>query len=100
MTNIIPKETFVQALETIQNQLAKDKANSLLIKEAFSINDDFIYDTSDLQMEIIALLSIWFDKDELIHYCYETNFGKPTSGSECLEIGDFYDLLIKNKKPC
>lgn len=94
---MIEKHIFVQALETIQNQLAKDKVNSSLIKEAFSINDDFVYDTSHLQMQIIDLLSIWFDKDELIHYCYETNFGKPSPESECLEIGDFYDLLIKNK---
>jgi hypothetical protein len=94
---MIEKQVFIQALETIQNQLLKDKTNSLLMKEAFGINDDFVYDTSHLQMQIIDLLSIWFDKDDLIHYCYETNFGKPSSESECLEIADFYDILTKNK---
>lgn len=92
---MIEKEKFVLALEAIQQQLHKDKLNSALIQEVFSINEEFLYDTHLVTTQIIDLLSIWFDKDELNHYIFDLNFGKPTPDSECETIGEFYDRLTK-----
>lgn len=95
---MIEKEKFVLALEAIQQQMHKDKMNSALIQEAFSINEDFLYDNSIIIKQIIDLLSLWFDKDELNHYIFDLNFGKPSSDSECETIGEFYDRLTKQNK--
>lgn len=92
---MIEKDKFVFALEAIQQQMHKDKMNSALIQEAFSINEDFLYDNSLIIRQIIDLLAIWFDKDELNHYIFDLNFGKPSPDSECETIGEFYDRLIK-----
>ena len=90
---MIEKKMFCQAIESIEQQNAKDVINSKLVKEAFNAKDDFLYDTSLLQNQLINLLSIWFDKDDLIHFCYFENFGKLNEES----FENFYDRLIKNK---
>lgn len=95
---MIEKDKFVFALEAIQQQMHKDKMNSALIQEAFSINEDFLYDNSIIIRQIIDLLAIWFDKDELNHYIFDLNFGKPSPDSECETIGEFYDRLTKQNK--
>lgn len=91
---MIEKSIFVQAIESIEQQYAKDIVNSKLVQEAFNANDDFLYDTSLLQKQIINLLGIWFDVEQIRHFCYFENFGKLTNQS----IEEFYDELLKNKK--
>ena len=95
---MIEKQTFCQAIESIEQQHAKDKINSKLVQEAFSASEDFLYDTEILQKQIINLLRIWFPKDEegfcvISHFCYFENFGKLNDES----IEDFYDRLTKNR---
>lgn len=95
---MIEKEIFCQAIESIEQQHAKDKINSKLVQEAFSASEDFLYDTAILQKQIIDLLRIWFPKDEeglcvISHFCYFENFGKLNDES----IEDFYDRLTKTK---
>lgn len=96
---MIEKNIFVQAIESIEQQYAKDIINSKLVQEAFNAHHDFLYDTSLLQKQIIILLRIWFPKDEdgfcsIEHFCYFENFGKLTDKS----IEEFYNELTKIKK--
>ncbi len=90
---MIDKTTFVNAVQSIEQQCAKDKINSKLVQEAFNAHDEFLYDTSLLQKQIIDLLSIWFDREELEYFCYFCNFGRLNEES----IEDFYERLIKTK---
>lgn len=90
---IIEKKVFCQAIESIEQQHLKDKINSKLIQEAFNAKEDFLYDTSLIQNQLINLLSMWFDKDDLVHFCYFENFGKLNEES----FEDFYDRLMKTK---
>jgi len=93
---IIEKEIFCLAIEAMREQIAKDKLNSSLIQEVFPVNEEFMYDNSLLIKQIINLLSIWFDKSELEHYCFEMNFGKPSSESNWETPEMLYDRLVKN----
>lgn len=92
---IIEKEVFCLAIDAMREQIAKDKLNSSLIQEVFPINEEFMYDNSLLIKQIINLLSIWFDKSELEHYCFEMNFGKPNSNSDWETAEMLYDRLAK-----
>lgn len=95
---MIEKQIFVEAIQSIEQQHAKDKINSKLVQEAFNASEDFLYDTAILQKQIINLLRIWFPKDEegfcaISHFCYFENFGKLNNES----IEEFYDRLTKTK---
>jgi hypothetical protein len=93
---IIEKEVFCLAIDSMREQIAKDKLNSSLIQEVFPINEEFMYDNSLLIKQIINLLSIWFDKEDLEHYCFEMNFGKPSYDSNWETTEMLYDRLAKN----
>lgn len=93
---IIEKEIFCLAIESMREQIAKDKLNSSLIQEVFPINEEFLYDNSLLIKQIINLLAIWFDKEELEHYCFDMNFGKQNSESDWETAEMFYDRLLTN----
>ena len=95
---MIEKQIFVEAIQSIEQQHAKDKINSKLVQEAFDASEDFLYNTEILQKQIINLLRIWFPKDEdgfcaISHFCYFENFGKLNDES----IEKFYDRLTKNR---
>lgn len=92
---MIEKSVFCEVLECLRQQMAHDKKSSELMAEAFQVEEFILYDNSLIIKQIINLLAIWFDKDSLENYIFDLNFGKPSSDSECLEIGDFYDNLIK-----
>jgi len=92
---IIEKEVFCLAIDAMREQIAKDKLNSSLIQEVFPINEEFMYDNSLLIKQIINLLSIWFDKEDLEHYCFEMNFGKPHLESDWETSEMLYDRLAK-----
>ena len=73
---MITQEQFVNAIETMRLQRYEDKKNGELLQEAFSLNEFPIFENSKLYNQIIDLLSIWFDKEELVHYCFICEFGK------------------------
>ena len=92
---MISKELFVSSIESIQKQMAYDQRSSELMSEAFKIEEFAIYDNSLLIKQIIDLLAVDFDKSDLESYIFDLNFGKPSSDSECEEIADFYERLVK-----
>lgn len=94
---MINKEDFCLAITSIEEQVYKDKTNSTLLQEVFSINEEFIYDNSLLIKQIINLLSIWFDKEDLEHYCFDLNFGKPSIDGDFETVEQFYDRLTIKK---
>jgi hypothetical protein len=94
---MIEKKQFVSAIESIRLQKYEDNKNAELLQEAFSINEFPIFQNEKLVNAIIDLLSIWFDKEELIHYCFICNFGKTGLESEWETPTELY-LRLKNKK--
>ena len=73
---MITQEQFVSAIETMRLQRYEDKKNGELLQEAFLLNEFPIFENSKLYNQIIDLLGIWFDKEELVHYCFICEFGK------------------------
>lgn len=96
--SIISKELFCDTLFAIQKQMHEDKKSSHLMAEAFKVEEFVLYDNSLLIKQIINLLSIWFDKEELEHYIFVMNFGKPNLEAECESFESFYDRLTKIKE--
>ena len=94
---MIKKKQFVSAIESIRLQKYEDNKNAELLQEAFSINEFPIFQNEKLVNAIIDLLSIWFDKEELTHYCFICNFGKSGPESEWETPKKLY-LRLKNKK--
>lgn len=96
---MITEEVFVEAIEVMRLQKFADKKSFGLLEAAFQLSESDIFNNDKLYLQIIDLLSIWFDKSELTHYCFEMNFGKPFSDSEWETPGMFYNrlLTIKNK---
>ena len=92
---MIEKEIFVQAIESMMVQYAEDKKNSEIIGEMFGSETFNLYDNSKLYRQIIDLLSLWFSKEDIEHYCFVLNFGK--IGEELETAAQFYDRLILNK---
>jgi len=93
---MITQEQFVCAIETMRLQRYEDKKNGELLQEAFSLNEFPIFENSKLYNQIIDLLGIWFDKDELFHYCFICEFGKIGSESEWETPEKLY-LRLKNE---
>lgn len=58
----------------------------------------YISGNDDVVLKIIKALLVFFPdgKDDLEHYCFDNNFGKPTPESEYDTIEDLYERLIKN----
>ena len=94
---MISKEQFVNAIDSMRLQKYDDKKNGQLLQEAFSINEFPIFNNDKLVNTIIDLLSIWFEKEELVNYCIHCNFGKPNYESEW-ETPEMLYSRLKNKK--
>lgn len=94
---MISQEQFVNAIESMRLQKYDDKKNGELLAEAFLINEFPIFQNDKLVNTIIDLLSIWFDKEELVHYCIHCNFGKIGPESEWETLIELHSRL-KNKK--
>ncbi len=92
---MIDKKVFCDSLNRIKKQMDYDKKTAELLKEAFGIESNFIYNNNELILCTIELLSIWFEKSELEHYIFDLNFGKPSSESDWLAPEEFYDNLTK-----
>jgi hypothetical protein len=78
------KETFIDTinfLEIMVKEKKKNKETILLIKKIFTLLPLFFTDYNNAKIEIE-------------HYCYDTNFGKPSLDSEYITPGDLYEKLI------
>jgi len=96
MTNIISKSDFIEAINSIQIQLYEDKKNAEIVAEMFQASEFNLYDNNRLICTIIKLLSFWFPKEDLEHYCFQLNFGK--NGEEYESPEEFYDALLRFKQ--
>ena len=92
---MISKELFVKSITALQLQLAEDKVNANIVAEVFGASEFNLYNNEKLINAIIDLLAVDFDREDLTHYIFDLNFGKPTSHSECEEIDEFYERLVK-----
>lgn len=92
---MIDKLIFCNSIEAIRVQLADDKKNSEIVAEIFQSKEFNLYNNDRLVIAIIDLLSIYFDRNEITHYIFDLNFGKPSSDSECETAEKLYDRLIK-----
>lgn len=95
---MISQEQFTNAIESMILQKYDDKKNGQLLQEAFSMNEFPIFNNDKLVNTTIDLLSIWFDREELEHYIFHCNFGKPSLESEWETPIELYNRLLKNKK--
>ena len=73
---IISEEQFSKAIESLRIQLAEDKKNSEIVAEIFQSTEFNLYNNERVINTVIDLLAIWFDREELTHYCFQLNFGK------------------------
>jgi hypothetical protein len=94
---MIPKEIFVNVMNSLMVQMHRDRQTEDLLKEAYG-EFHLTPDNSLLISSIIELLAINFNKDEIVHYIFNCNFGKLNSESEHLTPNEFYDQLIKLNK--
>lgn len=94
---MIPKETFVNVMNSLMVQMSMDRQTEELLTEMYG-KYHLIPENSLLITSVIDLLSLYFDKDELVHYIFNCNFGKLNSESEHLAPDKFYDQLIKSSK--
>ena len=92
---MIPKELFVETINVMMVQVKTDIKNGELIQEAFNSEMAILYDNSKLLNALINLLSIYFDKSELQHYCFQNDVGKLGEEYESPEM--LYDRLISQK---
>jgi len=93
---MISQEQFTSAIDSMRLQKYDDKKNGQLLQEAFSMNEFPIFHNDKLVNTIIDLLSIWFDREELINYCIHCNFGKIGPESEW-ETPEMLYSRLKNK---
>ena len=93
---MISPDQFVNAIESIRLQRYEDKKNGELLQEAFSLNEFPIFDNSKVINAVIDLLGIWFDKEELEHYIFDLNFGKPCSESNLETAEELFYRLSNN----
>ena len=90
---MITEELFVKVIESMRIQNHEDRKNGELIAEAFGSDMAILYDNSKLIVSIIDLLSLYFDREEIEHYCFELNFGKPNSENAFYSPQELYKKL-------
>lgn len=88
---MITKKLFVEVIESMRVQYIQDVINKDLLIDLEQKEAYFIYDNSILYNQIINLLSLWFDRNDLTHFCFVCDFGKLDDTS----IEDFYEQLNK-----
>ena len=93
---IISQEKFVNAIEQIRLQLAEDRKNSEIVAEVFGASEFNLYDNHKVINTVIDLLSIWFDKESLTHYCFVLNFGKLANDEDFESTEELYERLTRN----
>jgi hypothetical protein len=88
---MITKKLFVEVIESMRVQYIQDVINKDLLIDLEQKEAYFIYDNAILYNQIINLLSLWFDRNDLTHFCFVCDFGKLDDTS----IEDFYEQLNK-----
>jgi hypothetical protein len=79
---MISEELFIKSIEALRLQMYEDKVNANIVAEVFGTSEFNLYNNEKLVNAIIDLLSVDFDKEELTHYIFDLNFGKPSPDSE------------------
>ena len=98
--NHLPKEIFVTSLEALRQQIINDKISANLVSQAFPGSEISSYDNSLAITAVLTLLSIWFDLEDLQHYCFDLDFGKHHENG-FMSLEDFYDSLVcDNEDSC
>ena len=59
----------------------------------------YVNGADDMYLKIIRGLLVFFPngREEIEHYCFDNNFGKPTSESEYDTIENLYNKLLENE---
>lgn len=95
--NMISKEQFISAIESMRVQTALDYNNSYQIGKIFGCDAVGGYNNSLLIKSIISLLWNYFPKRdgfcEIEHYCFDLNFGK-NGEEELITPEDLWNRLI------
>jgi len=94
---MIPKEIFVNVMNSLMVQMHRDCQTEELLTEMYG-KYHLVPENKLLITSVIDLLSLHFDQEELIFYIFNCNFGKLNSESEHLTPNEFYDQLIKLNK--
>lgn len=97
---IITREIFVDAIDSIREQMTTDKLNSVVLSDMFPGSELATYNNSLLIRGILDLLRLWFPRDgdgfcELEHYCFDTDFGRV--GDEIESAEAFYLRLVNTE---
>lgn len=91
---MITEELFVQTLTNLMVQISEDKKNGELISEAFGGGEFYpMYDNAKLIGSIVDLLAIFFDKEELLDYCFTLNFGKIGTEQDHESFSELYHRI-------
>ena len=98
MSEMITKEIFVGAIDSIREQMTTDKLNSVVLSDMFPGSELATYNNSLLIRGILDLLRLWFPRDadgfcELEHYCFDLDFGR--GASEIETTYGFYLRLLR-----
>jgi hypothetical protein len=95
-SEMITKEIFVGAIDSIREQMTTDKLNSSVLTEMFPGSELSTYNNSLLIKGILDLLRLWFPREdgfcELEHYCFDLDFGRGAEETETTEM--FYYRLV------
>lgn len=95
-TNFITKEHFVGLINSLQAQYQKDKECANKIGQIFNSESPGPYDNTILIDAIVSCLRKYFPQEdghcEIMHYCYELNFGK--NGDDYESPAELYDRLV------
>jgi hypothetical protein len=101
----ITKAMFVSTVESIKQQMAYDIDQQYSLSTALKVHAcQFpLYDNSILMKALIALLQVYFPRDEeqfceIEHYCFDLNFGK-ISETEYMSIDKLWELLTSSNEP-
>lgn len=94
----LSKGIFVMVLESIRNQVVKDKLSTDLVSQVFPGSEIACYDNSTIIKALLELTRVFIPRDknghcELEHYCFELDFGKHHE-SGYLSPEAFYDSLF------
>lgn len=97
MSEMITREIFVGAIDSIREQMTTDKLNCAVLTDMFPGSELSTYNNSLLIKGILDLLRLWFPRDadgfcELEHYCFDLDFGRGAAEIETTEI--FYYRLV------
>jgi len=98
---MISKELFCEVLENLRQQVILDRKHGETFAEMFGVKSQCSYNDSLLVRSILALLQVYFPKDEdgfcrIEFYCDYLEFGK--GSKEVITAEELYDACINDLK--